>query len=213
MRVPAPSGESSHVNQASPGRRISACRRSSRPGRRLRPARSRRGLRHRGSPDSAVRGAVRGPRPAGREPHGSARDAGWRTSPCRRRADTARTLRGSAELVAAHVREHRATRPGRVGDGRREIDKSASTNEVGTSPLRVAARLRPMASARPRGSLEKVSAARRSVTTTSLTRLSTSSRASRTGTGVTRPTQCDESPGVRTGTAMSRRLGSPATWA
>ena len=50
-------------------------------------------------------------------------------------------------------------------------------------------------------------------TTTSLTRLATSGRASEAGTGVTIPTQWLESRGVSTGTGMSRRRLSPASCA
>ena len=47
--------------------------------------------------------------------------------------------------------------------------------------------------------------------TTSCTSESINGMAMARGTGVTRPTQCDDSRGVSTGTGKTRRGGSPAT--
>ena len=61
------------------------------------------------------------------------------------------------------------------------------------------------------GVMRKASAAQRSVTLTSLTRRFDQFSGERRGTGVTRPTQWDDNPGVSSGTGMSRRRVSPAT--
>ena len=165
---------------------------------------------------SAIRpcdhGASRDRRPVGRGPPGSS----TATSPAVPALGPADRGQLREDLLRGHpgrpcgrpcTRSRRSTPDQSL---RPEMTRSASTNVVGTAPLLVTARARAIASQTHRRHREGLTCGVR-VTTTSLTSDSTSSRASGTGTGVTSPTQCDESRGVEQGHRDEPAVvGSPA---
>ncbi|BCB90834.1 hypothetical protein Psuf_081470 [Phytohabitans suffuscus] len=104
--------------------------------------------------------------------------------------------------------------PGSVGSG---SDGAAAVDQrVSTSPSAIRASARRTAVSkpvRPPGGSGMCAAIPRSPTTASCTRLCTSGRASRPGTGVTSPTQYADSRGVSGRTGTMTRRDRPATFA